>query len=131
MIRDTIESETYQQCVQEYEDNPELRNGILQSLLEDEFQIPTSSPMPSGFVGYYELIGIVSHMVGMNERSDEQGDSVKGGHYVGWIKQKGKWFKCDDETVSAVTKQQIKQLKGGSEAHSAYLCFYRYVDSTL
>ena len=56
---------------------------------------------------------------------------MKGGHYVGWIKQKGKWFKCDDDIVTAVTKQQVKQLRGGSEAHSAYLCFYRYVDSTL
>ena len=63
MIRETIESEMYQECVKEYEDNPELRNGILQSLLEDEFQIPTSSPVPVGFAGYYELIGIVSHMV--------------------------------------------------------------------
>ena len=47
----------------EYEDTPELKEGILQSLLEEEFQIPTSSPMPAGFAGYYELIGIVSHMV--------------------------------------------------------------------
>ena len=62
---------------------------------------------------------------------DVQGNSVKGGHYVGWIKQKGRRFKCDDDIVTAVTKQQVKQLKGGSEAHSAYLCFYRYVDSTL
>ena len=51
-----------------------------------------------------------------------QGSSVKGGHYVGWIKQKGKWYKCDDDKVSSV-------LKGGSEAHSAYLCFYKYIDS--
>ena len=48
---------------------------------------------------------------------------------MGWIKHKGKWYKCDDEKVTAVTKQTIKQLKGGSEAHSVYLCFYRYIDS--
>ena len=54
---------------------------------------------------------------------------MKGGHYVGWIKHKGKWYKCDDAKVTAVTKQTIKQLKGGSEAHSAYMCFYRYIDS--
>ncbi len=54
---------------------------------------------------------------------------MKGGHYVGWIKHKGKWYKCDDEKVTAVTKQTIKQLKGGSEAHSVYLCFYRFIDS--
>ena len=54
---------------------------------------------------------------------------MKGGHYVGWIKQKGKWYKCDDDKVSSVTKQRIRELKGGSEAHSAYLCFYKYIDS--
>lgn len=48
---------------------------------------------------------------------------------MGWIKHKGKWYKCDDEKVTAVTKQTIKQLKGGSEAHSVYLCFYSYIDS--
>ena len=58
-----LESDIYQECVKEYEDNPELKNGILQSLLEDEVCIPTSSAMPVGFAGYYELIGIVSHMV--------------------------------------------------------------------
>ena len=63
ILRDTIESDVYQECVKEYEDTPELKDGILQSLLEEEFQIPTSSPMPAGFAGYYELIGIVSHMV--------------------------------------------------------------------
>ena len=56
---------------------------------------------------------------------------MKGGHYIGWVKNKGKWFKCDDDKVSAVTKQTIRQLKGGSEAQSVYLCFYRYVDSNL
>ena len=60
-----LESEIYQECVKEYEDNPELKNGILQSLLEDEVCLPTSSTMPVGFAGYYELIGIVSHMVGL------------------------------------------------------------------
>ena len=54
---------------------------------------------------------------------------MKGGHYVGWIKQKDKWYKCDDDKVSGVTKQRIRELKGGSEAHSAYLCFYRFIDS--
>ena len=48
---------------------------------------------------------------------------------MGWIKHKGKWYKCDDEKVTAVTKQTIKQLKGGSEAHSVYLSFYRFIDS--
>ena len=130
MVRDTLESEQYQDCVKDYGDSPDLKNGILQSLLEDS-AVPTSSEMPVGFAGLYELSGIVSHMVGAEERRERQGDSVKGGHYIGWVKNKGKWFKCDDDKVSAVTRQTIRQLKGGSEAQSVYLCFYRYVDSNL
>ena len=68
-------------------------------------------------------------MVDMRRENELQGSSVKGGHYVGWIKQKGKWYKCDDDKVSSVTKQRIRELKGGSEAHSAYLCLYKYIDS--
>ena len=60
---------------------------------------------------------------------ENQGSSVKSGHYVGWIKQKGKWYKCDDEKVSSVTKQSVQRLKGGSEAHSAYICLYKFIDS--
>ena len=66
MVRETLESEQYQDCVKEYSDNPELKDGILQSLLEDA-SIPTSSAVPAGFAGFYELIGIVSHMVEVEE----------------------------------------------------------------
>lgn len=64
MVRDTLESEQYQECVKEYQDNPDLKDGILQSLLEDS-AVPTSSEVPVGFAGFYELFGIVSHMVWM------------------------------------------------------------------
>ena len=53
----------YAECVQDYLDNPEIADGILQSLLGDMQPIATSSSMPVGFAGYYELVGIVSHMV--------------------------------------------------------------------
>ena len=128
-VRNVLESEEYESCVSEYRDNQDIRDGILQSLLEDMNPVKGSSTMPVGFAGYYELIGVVSHMVDMRRENELQGSSVKGGHYVGWIKQKGKWYKCDDDKVSSVTKQRIRELKGGSEAHSAYLCLYKYIDS--
>lgn len=62
-MRTVLESEEYESCVSEFRDSPELRDGILQSLLEDATAVNTSSPMPVGFAGYYELLGIVSHMV--------------------------------------------------------------------
>lgn len=62
-VRNTLEGEVYAECVKDYLDNPEIADGILQSLLEDMQPIATSSSMPVGFAGYYELVGIVSHMV--------------------------------------------------------------------
>ena len=58
-----LESEEYAECVKEYQDSPDIADGILQSLLEETQPVTTSSPMPVGFAGFYELIGIVSHMV--------------------------------------------------------------------
>lgn len=75
MVRDTPESEQYQDCVKDYEDNPDLKNGILQSLLEDS-AVPTSSEVPVGFAGFYELSGIVSHMVGV-EKSGVRGRETR------------------------------------------------------
>ena len=62
-MRNVLESEEYAACVSEFMDSPELRDGILMSLLEDNKAVNTSSPVPAGFAGFYELIGIVSHMV--------------------------------------------------------------------
>ena len=86
MVRNVIEGEDYQECMKECEDSPELKDAMLQSLLDEDVKIRASSQMPAGFAGFYEK-------------------------------------------VTAVTKQTIKQLKGGSEAHSVYLCFYRFIDS--
>lgn len=36
--------------------------------LEDMNPVKGSSTMPVGFAGYYELIGVVSHMVDMRRR---------------------------------------------------------------
>ena len=62
-MRNVLESEEYGSCVEEYHENKDIRDGILQSLLEDMAPIKVSSTMPVGFAGFYELIGIVSHMV--------------------------------------------------------------------
>lgn len=65
MVRNVIDGEDYQECMKECEDSPELKDAMLQSLLDEDVKIRASSQMPAGFAGFYELIGIVSHMVGM------------------------------------------------------------------
>lgn len=70
--------------------------------------------------GYYELQAVLTH----------KGRSSSSGHYVGWIKRSesklflclihsyllsssDEWFKCDDDTVSQVTAEDILKLSGG------------------
>jgi len=65
--------------------------------------------------GYYELQAVLTH----------KGRSSSSGHYVGWIKRKtDEWFKCDDDTVSLVTSDEILKLSGGGDWHCAYVLLY-------
>lgn len=65
--------------------------------------------------GYYELKGVLTH----------KGRSSSSGHYVAWIRRKkDEWFKCDDDTVSMVTSEEILKLSGGGDWHCAYLLLY-------
>ncbi|VDM33200.1 unnamed protein product [Hydatigera taeniaeformis] len=84
------------------EDNPELYDPYW---LEDD--------LGSNNTGFYELQGVVSHQGRMSM-----------GHYVAWIKRKGKWFKLDDTKVSEVDEEDILKLSGGGEYHSAYILLY-------
>lgn len=65
--------------------------------------------------GHYELQGIITH----------QGRSSSSGHYVAWIRQKADtWLKCDDETVTPVTSEDVLKLSGGGDWHIAYILLY-------
>ena len=67
-----LEGEEYKDCVKEFAESKEIRDGILQSLLE-ETTVEAMGELPVGFTGYYELIGIVSHMVGERRGNDGRG----------------------------------------------------------
>lgn len=58
-----LEGEEFAECVKEFAESKEIRDGILLSLLEETGEQATGD-LPVGFAGFYELIGIVSHMVG-------------------------------------------------------------------
>jgi ubiquitin carboxyl-terminal hydrolase 14 len=75
--------------------------------------------IPSDFTGKYELIGIVTH----------KGRSADSGHYIGWVRQSPGsqlWWKYDDDKVSEVGMDEIMNLKGSGDWHTAYLNFYRF-----
>lgn len=57
--------------------------------------------------GYYTLQAVLTH----------RGRSSSSGHYVGWVRQAGDtWIKCDDDTVTPVTTEDILKLSGGGKS---------------
>lgn len=65
--------------------------------------------------GYYELRAVLTH----------RGRSSSSGHYVAWVQRKNdEWLKCDDETMSVVTAEEILRLSGGGDWHCAYVLLY-------
>ncbi|XP_064111774.1 ubiquitin carboxyl-terminal hydrolase 14-like [Macrobrachium nipponense] len=65
--------------------------------------------------GFYQLQAVLTH----------QGRSSSSGHYVSWIRWKGKeWLKCDDDEVTPVTEEEILKLSGGGDWHCAYILLY-------
>jgi ubiquitin carboxyl-terminal hydrolase 14 len=70
--------------------------------------------------GNYELVSVVTH----------KGKDAEGGHYVAWCKQKdGKWWKFDDDVVTAQTDEEILKLSGGGDWHMGYYLVYQSVDA--
>eukprot|EP00457_Paulinella_chromatophora_P005857 gb/GEZN01005875.1/.p1 GENE.gb/GEZN01005875.1/~~gb/GEZN01005875.1/.p1 ORF type:complete len:512 (-),score=101.87 gb/GEZN01005875.1/:175-1710(-) len=77
------------------------------------------SAKPISTSGHYEIFGVVTH----------KGRAADGGHYIGWVKDKdGTWWRYDDEKVSSVTEEQIKNLCGGGDHDMAYIAMYRRLD---
>jgi len=72
------------------------------------------------FSGYYELCGIVTH----------KGRSANSGHYIGYSKDciRNKWLKYDDEDVTEIKSEDIKQLYGGGDFQMAFLTVFRRMD---
>ena len=75
------------------------------------------SQLPQGFLGYYELFGVVSH----------KGRDSRSGHYISWVRKSGAdWLIFDDDSVVATdTKTVVDKLKGGGDDFMAYLLFFR------
>ncbi|CAD6238673.1 GSCOCG00008513001-RA-CDS [Cotesia congregata] len=88
-------------------DEPEKAVKTLPFCFEDD--------LGSNNSGYYTLQAVLTH----------RGRSSSSGHYVGWVRQKGDtWLKCDDDTVSVVTSEEILKLSGGGDWHCAYVLLY-------
>ncbi|CAB3257202.1 unnamed protein product [Arctia plantaginis] len=64
--------------------------------------------------GYYSLKAVLTH----------RGRSSSSGHYVAWTLRKNTWVRCDDDSVTPVTEEQVLKLSGGGDWHCAYLLLY-------
>ncbi|XP_076054607.1 ubiquitin specific protease 14 [Oratosquilla oratoria] len=65
--------------------------------------------------GFYQLQAVLTH----------QGRSSSSGHYVAWVRWRGKdWLKCDDDSITPVTEEEILKLSGGGDWHCAYILLY-------
>ena len=54
--------------------------------------------------GFYELQAVLTH----------KGRTSSAGHYIAWVKRsENEWVKFDDDDVSGVTLDSIKDLSGG------------------
>ena len=67
----------------------------------------TTQAIPSSDAFVYDLECVVVH----------QGDNVHNGHYFAFCRQDKKWFRFDDEIVSATTVEDVLRQE-------AYLLFY-------
>ena len=66
--------------------------------------------------GKYRLFGVITH----------KGRSSESGHYISWIQHKGEsWIKFDDDIVTKVKEEEITNLHGGGDWHTAYYLIYR------
>lgn len=60
-----------------------------------------------------------------------KGRSADGGHYIGWVHGQGdEWHQYDDDIVTSVKTDDILNLKGGGDWHTAYLALYRKLEVT-
>ncbi|KAJ0174259.1 hypothetical protein K1T71_010405 [Dendrolimus kikuchii] len=64
--------------------------------------------------GYYRLQAVLTH----------RGRSSSSGHYVAWVAKGDSWLRCDDDTVTPVTEEEVLKLSGGGDWHCAYLLLY-------
>ena len=87
----------------------------------DEEKAEKEETISSLFSGYYELCGIVTH----------KGRSANSGHYIGYAKdiKRNKWLKYDDEDVTEIKSDDIKQLYGGGDFQMGVQILYRRVET--
>ncbi|KAJ3012033.1 Ubiquitin carboxyl-terminal hydrolase 14 [Thoreauomyces humboldtii] len=73
--------------------------GVDRSLYED---------VGANVSGQYELVAVLTHM----------GRAADSGHYIGWVKRDGQWWKFDDDKVTQIAPEEIEKLNGGGDWHS-------------
>ena len=118
------EKDLYEQFKKQYEekeiDTYKLHKMFKQErekVIESEFDSQLWSKMDiTKATGRYRLFGVITH----------KGRSSESGHYMSWVHHKGdSWMKFDDDYVTKVKSDEILNLCGGGDWHTAYYLVYR------
>merc|ERR1712154_140415 len=119
-IANEEEKKQKQEKVEADKDKKEKKNEEMDVDDEEEEQKMDVSQLETG---YYELCGIVTH----------KGRSANSGHYIGYSKDsaRGMWLKFDDEDVTEIKADDVKQLYGGGDHQMAFLCMFRKIEPTM
>lgn len=85
--------------------------------IDDDIHIPRRIDLPSTSVltgegGAYECCAFISHL----------GNSMEGGHYVAYVLRNGRWWRCDDSTVTPASMAEVDRERG-----EAYILHFRAV----
>ncbi|KAJ3258242.1 deubiquitinating enzyme [Boothiomyces macroporosus] len=94
---------------------PKDQKALLEAIGVDSSLIEDPGVNPSG---QYDLVAVLTHV----------GRGANSGHYIGWVKQGGHWWKFDDDKVSQIKEEDITKLEGGGDWHTAYMCLYKSRD---
>ncbi len=70
--------------------------------IPDVFDLPDDVLPDGAEEASYECDGFIEH----------RGASSQYGHYVTYVKKEGIWWRCNDETVTAVPEEIVKRAKG-------------------
>ncbi|KPJ09569.1 Ubiquitin carboxyl-terminal hydrolase 14 [Papilio machaon] len=87
---------------------------LTKSLIDNFVSIHGDADVGSNNSGFYRLQAVLTH----------RGRSSSSGHYVAWVARAGGWLRCDDDTVTPVTEEEVLKLSGGGDWHCAYLLLY-------
>jgi hypothetical protein len=97
-IKDLIEAKVGTDPIQDEQTtlNVFIQRNLATNKTTNQITIEKTIEIPDGSGSHFELVGATVH----------RGDQVAAGHFVAYSYQNGKWYECNDETVSEVLDEK-------------------------